>query len=112
MLSISYWANAIGFFTVALGMYFAPAVIAFARRHRDRLAIFAVNLLAGWTVIGWIVACVWALTNPGTGGSRTPPVGAPRFDSVTGRPIVGYDPQTGAPVLGERATTGFEESLL
>lgn len=27
----------------------------------------------------------------------------PRFDSQTGRPIVGYDPQTGEPILGERA---------
>jgi H+/Cl- antiporter ClcA len=105
LLSISYWANAILALVVGLGMYFAPAVIAFARRHRERWAISALNLVFGWTVIGWIGAFVWALRNPGTGGSRTPPSAAPRFDSMTGRPIVGYDPQTGAPVLGERATT-------
>jgi Superinfection immunity protein len=27
-------------------------------------AICALNLLLGWTVIGWIAALVWALTNP------------------------------------------------
>ena len=25
----------------------------------------------------------------------------PKFDAVTGRPILGYDPQTGVPILGE-----------
>jgi Superinfection immunity protein len=37
-----------------------PTRIAFKREHDRRIAITLVNLLAGWTGIGWIVALVWA----------------------------------------------------
>ena len=43
--------------------YFFPAIVAFARKKRNWGAIFALNLLAGWTFIGWIAALVWALTH-------------------------------------------------
>ena len=40
--------------------YFLPAAVAgLLRRERIR-AILVLNLLLGWTVIGWIVAFVWA----------------------------------------------------
>jgi len=41
-------------------MYFLPSIIALARSKRDLLAIFLLNLFLGWSVIGWIVALVWA----------------------------------------------------
>jgi hypothetical protein len=41
---------------------FLPTIIAFARRHHNRYAIFVLNLLLGWTVVGWVVALVWSLT--------------------------------------------------
>jgi hypothetical protein len=41
--------------------YFAPLLIAFERRHRFLLTIGAINLAAGWTVLGWIAALVWAV---------------------------------------------------
>jgi len=41
-------------------MYFLPSIIALARNKRDTLAIFLLNLFLGWSVIGWIVALVWA----------------------------------------------------
>jgi len=41
-------------------IYFLPSLI--AHRKRDFGAIFALNLLLGWTFIGWVVALVWALT--------------------------------------------------
>jgi hypothetical protein len=47
-----------GFGTV---MYFLPSIIALARSKRDILAIFLLNLFLGWSVIGWIVALVWAV---------------------------------------------------
>ena len=49
---------------VALAAYLAPSVVGFARHHHNRWAIFALNLLLGWTVLGWIGALVWALTRP------------------------------------------------
>src|SRR5262245_39955852 len=35
-------------------IYFAPTVIAFARRHPNAPAICALNTLAGWICLGWI----------------------------------------------------------
>ena len=40
-------------------VYFAPALVA-NRRHRHARAITMLNLLLGWTFIGWIAAMVWA----------------------------------------------------
>ena len=48
---------------VFLAIYFAPALLAGYRRHRNVPAIFALNLLLGWTMLGWVVAFVWACTN-------------------------------------------------
>jgi Superinfection immunity protein len=39
-------------------MYFLPSII--AHRKRDFAGIFMVNLLFGWTVVGWVIALVWA----------------------------------------------------
>jgi len=49
------------FFGFGFVMYFLPSIIALARSKRDILAIFLLNLFLGWSVIGWIVALVWAL---------------------------------------------------
>jgi hypothetical protein len=51
-------------FTCGVVVYFAPYIVALQRDHRQREAIFILNLLAGWTVIGWIAAAVWAHTQP------------------------------------------------
>jgi Superinfection immunity protein len=42
-------------------LYFLPAIIAFARSKRDAVSILVLNLLLGWTMIGWVIALVWAL---------------------------------------------------
>jgi hypothetical protein len=47
---------------VAALLYFIPAVVAVRRHHRQRLAITVLNVLLGWTLIGWVVALVWACT--------------------------------------------------
>ena len=50
------------FIIVGLIIYFLPTAIAANKKKKNTTAIFAVNLLLGWIVIGWIVALVWALT--------------------------------------------------
>lgn len=42
--------------------YFFPFTIAHFRNHHNQLAIFFLNLLLGWTVIGWVIALVMSLT--------------------------------------------------
>jgi T4 superinfection immunity protein len=46
--------------SVALPFYFLPAIL--GRQKPSALAIFVLDLLLGWTVIGWIVALIWAVT--------------------------------------------------
>lgn len=49
-------------FLIALAMFHLPLVIAFRRRHPQRFAIAALNLLLGFTGIGWCLALIWSLT--------------------------------------------------
>ncbi|MBZ5678541.1 MAG: superinfection immunity protein [Acidobacteriia bacterium] len=51
------------FFGFGFLMYFLPSLIAFARNKRDTMAIFLLNLFLGWSVIGWVIALVWAAKN-------------------------------------------------
>lgn len=47
---------------VGVTLYFLPAVVASQREHHNAGAIFVLNLLLGWTLLGWVVAMVWAAT--------------------------------------------------
>ncbi len=49
------------FFGFGFVMYFLPSIIALARSKRDITAIVLLNFFLGWTMIGWVVALVWAL---------------------------------------------------
>jgi len=48
---------------LTLTFYFLPAIIADKRAHRNHKAISALNLLLGWSVLGWIISLVWSLTD-------------------------------------------------
>ena len=48
---------------IVLIVYFLPSIVGFEKRNRN--AIFILNLLLGWTVIGWIIALIWASTKDG-----------------------------------------------
>ena len=50
-------------------VYFIPAIVAIVGRHRRWLLITLIDLLFGWTVIGWLVA----LALLATGRRRQPP---------------------------------------
>lgn len=52
--------SAVGLVAV-LALYFLPALVADRRAHKNLTAIFVLNLLAGWTFVGWVAALVWAL---------------------------------------------------
>jgi ABC-type sugar transport system permease subunit len=41
--------------------YFLPFAIAFNKKRANAGAIFALNFFLGWTLIGWVLALVWAL---------------------------------------------------
>lgn len=52
--------------------YFVPSLIAWTRKHRSLPAIIALNILLGWTGLGWIGALVWSLSWPGHDQSQPP----------------------------------------
>ena len=54
--------EAIFWMLIFLAIHFLPSFVAGARNHISTLAIFMLNLLLGWTVIGWVVALIWACT--------------------------------------------------
>jgi hypothetical protein len=45
---------------ISLVLYFLPVLVARRAGHHNTTAIFVLNLLLGWTVLGWVVALVWA----------------------------------------------------
>lgn len=40
-------------------VYFIPTFLGWDKKNR--VGIFALNLLLGWTIVCWIIALVWAL---------------------------------------------------
>ena len=59
--------SALGFMVatyIVLNLYFLPTLIADGKRTQYTLAILALNLLLGVTIIGWIGALIWALVLP------------------------------------------------
>jgi hypothetical protein len=53
-------------------VYFLPSVLAATRDHPAANGVFAVNLLFGWTVAGWIAAMVWVLMAKDRSSRRAP----------------------------------------
>ena len=41
--------------------YFLPSVISGTRNTQHGFAIVLINLLLGWTMIGWVAALLWAI---------------------------------------------------
>jgi hypothetical protein len=83
-------------------LYFMPTIV--GHNHRNVLSIFLVNFFLGWTVIGWIVAMIWAcsadarpqvlmIAGPGPDAARycchcgTLNVAAARFCAACGRTV-------------------------
>lgn len=62
---------------IALVGYLLPLGVAVYFRHRRTRTIALVNVLAGWTVIGWFLAMLMAFSDPPTGraGPKDPNAG-------------------------------------
>jgi hypothetical protein len=46
-------------------IYLLPTIIATIRQRPNVAGIAAINVFAGWTVIGWVLPLVWALKREG-----------------------------------------------
>lgn len=47
---------------ISLPLYFIPTFVAWQRGHQNTAAIAILNLLGGWTIVGYIAALVWSFT--------------------------------------------------
>lgn len=59
------------FFLGSVAMYLAPAMVAVARSNPKMMPIAILNLLLGWTVLGWVGALVWAYSSTSVVGPVT-----------------------------------------
>jgi len=49
-------------FVLLLCIYFWPYFIASKKQEEEHLAIFVINLFVGWTIIGWFICLMWAIS--------------------------------------------------
>jgi hypothetical protein len=74
--------------------YFLPFFVAAGRKHRFTTAIGLINLLLGWTIIGWLAAIIWAVNRDGGGQGE---------DSASTGPLYFLnEPHLNEPRLNER----------
>lgn len=44
--------------------YFIPSLVANNNEHPQTSAITMLNLFLGWTLLGWVIALIWACCKP------------------------------------------------
>lgn len=72
-------------------LYILPSVIAFRRGHQNAGAILALNILLGWSFLGWVAALVWSLTQVTSNAARPAapsPTASPTRSRLSGKKIV------------------------
>jgi membrane protein CcdC involved in cytochrome C biogenesis len=65
------------FFVLGIFLYLLPTFVAMGRHHHNALAIGILNLLLGWTFVGWVVALVWSCTSAQRATPQQPYLGNP-----------------------------------
>lgn len=51
----------VAFLVIGL-LYFLPTLIAVKRTHRNMAPIAVINILLGWSLIGWVIALAWSFS--------------------------------------------------
>ena len=77
------------FFVVAPALYLLPTYEAWKNQHSNLTAIALVNIFLGWSILGWVVAVVWAfkkaepvrVQSPTPASSNSPPPVAPKRET-------------------------------
>lgn len=44
-------------------LYLIPGIVAFERGHPNTAAVMVLNIFLGWTLVGWVMSLVWAVTH-------------------------------------------------
>lgn len=43
-------------------LYMLPTLVAYQNKKQDIIAIAVLNVLLGWSFVGWVIALIWAFT--------------------------------------------------
>jgi hypothetical protein len=112
--SPGYWVG-YGFgILVVIGVYLSPTIVAVAIKSRNLLPVLLIDVVLGWTVIGWIIAWVlcfvggrqdprpgsWPTQQPGAYGLS--PDGMFWWDGIAWR-----DTRVVAPPWAQRSPDGY-----
>jgi hypothetical protein len=85
-----------GAVAVGITMYILPTIIALWRKHPSRGSIVLVDLLLGWTGIGWLAALIWSfgstkqhvvIVSPTASNVAANPQSAPVGDLVSSKSV-------------------------
>lgn len=89
------------FFLAGLALYFLPTIIGAARHKTNLVGIFLVNFFLGWSIIGWVIALVWALSTERVDQAayvpRMPPGSVPSIPPPQPQMHARYCPNCGSP---------------
>jgi len=102
-------AETVIFYLALLGLYLLPTYEASRRKHRSFLPIALIDILLGWTVVGWIAAYVWALRMPDPVASDEENVDSPYI--VVEEPASRYPANSTADALRELARLHEEGAI-
>jgi hypothetical protein len=67
---------------IGIGIYFLPTMLALYRNCHATSWIVMVNVLFGWTILGWFAVLGWAAT--GKADTLPPTIAAPPGSPITG----------------------------
>lgn len=48
------------FAALSICVYFIPSYVADKNNHKNMTAIFLLNIFLGWSILGWVIALIWA----------------------------------------------------
>lgn len=57
LISSNYWLTMTGCF-----LYLLPSLIAEDRHHPNKGSIQVVNVLLGWSILGWVLSLAWSVS--------------------------------------------------
>ena len=102
---------------IGIVFYFIPSMVAFGRDKSSKGIILVLNILLGWTLIGWIFLLVWAfsidtqlLQNASAGYSYYQPRNLPKKECPKCSNSIDYD-YTSCPKCGEHFPQNRNENM-
>ena len=90
------WFGVIATLAVAgIGLYLLPTAVAVLRRHHNPMPVIVINVLLGWTLLGWVGSLAMSFHTPPTGSRAGRPTGVTPDRGPQGWPVGPGDPASG-----------------